>query len=76
MKINDVDLINFLKKEISKKNISQKEISKRIDLSATKFSLMFNLKRKMTAEEFILICYVCNIDFDKIKKELIPYEQL
>lgn len=60
---------NYLKKYFTEKNISQIEIEKKTGISQSKISLMLNDKRKLSAEELILIAVQFDIDLNKIKKE-------
>ena len=60
---------NYLKKYFTEKNISQIEIEKKTGISQSKISLMLNDKRKLSAEELILIAVQFDIDLNKIKRE-------
>ncbi len=60
---------NYLKKYFTEKNISQIEIEKKTGISQSKVSLIFNDKRKLSAEELIVIAVEFDIDLNKIKKE-------
>ncbi|HIU22636.1 MAG TPA: helix-turn-helix transcriptional regulator [Candidatus Fimihabitans intestinipullorum] len=58
----------YLKQYFKNRNISQYEVSKRTKIDRTKINLSFNNKRKLTADELILIANVFEIDLNKIKK--------
>lgn len=60
---------NYLKKYFTEKNISQIEIEKKTGISQSKISLILNGKRKLSAEELIVIAVQFDIDLNKIKKE-------
>lgn len=60
---------NYLKKYFTEKNISQIEIEKKTGISQSKVSLILNDKRKLSAEELIVIAVEFDIDLNKIKKE-------
>lgn len=60
---------NYLKKYFTEKNISQIEIEKKTGISQSKISLILNDKRKLSAEELIVIAVQFDIDLNKIKKE-------
>ena len=64
MIIND-----FLKKYL--KDTRQKDIERATGISQDKISLIFNGRRKLTADELIKIAIVYNIDLNEIKKEII-----
>ena len=59
----------YLKKYFTEKNISQIEIEKKTGISQSKISLILNGKRKLSAEELIVIAVQFDIDLNKIKKE-------
>lgn len=61
---------NYLKDYFKKNNISQYEIEEKTKISQSKISLVFNNKRKLTAEELIKISIEFNIDLELIKKEI------
>lgn len=63
---------NYLKEYFKNKNISQYDIESKTGISQSKLSLVFNNKRKLTAEELLLIANEYNIDLNKIKKEIKP----
>ena len=69
MLIND-----FLKKYL--KDITQQEIEKTTGISQSKLSLIFNGKRKLTADELIKIAIIYDIDLNNIKKEIIQSPNL
>ena len=58
---------NYLKKYFTEKNISQIEIEKKTGISQSKISLILNDKRKLSAEELIVIAVQFDIDLNKIK---------
>lgn len=58
---------NYLKKYFTEKNISQIEIEKKTGISQSKISLILNGKRKLSAEELIVIAVQFDIDLNKIK---------
>lgn len=60
---------NYLKKYFTEKNISQIEIEKKTEISQSKISLILNGKRKLSAEELIVIAVQFDIDLNEIKKE-------
>lgn len=61
-------IINYLKEYFNHKNISQYEIQNKTGIKQSKISLIFNNKRKLTAEELIKIAKSFNIDLNKIKE--------
>ena len=61
-------IIDFLKEYL--KDITQQEIEKATGISQSKLSLIFNCKRKLTAEELIKIAIAFDIDLNEIKKEI------
>jgi transcriptional regulator with XRE-family HTH domain len=58
---------NYLKEYFKKNNISQYEIEERTGIKQSKISLTLNNKRKLTADELIMIAIVYDIDLNKIK---------
>lgn len=60
---------NYLKEYFKNRKISQYDIENKTGISQSKLSLVFNNKRKLTAEELLLIANKYNIDLNKIKKE-------
>ncbi len=60
---------NYLKKYFTEKNISQIEIEKKTGISQSKISLILNGKRKLSAEELIVIAVQFDINLNEIKKE-------
>lgn len=58
---------NYLKEYFKKNNISQYEIEERTGIKQSKISLTLNNKRKLTADELIMIAIVYGIDLNKIK---------
>lgn len=80
-----MNLSNYLKEYFKEKKISQCEIERRTGISQSKINLSLNGKRKLIAEELILIANKFNIDLNKIKKilsnawetiDLIPYNSI
>ncbi len=63
MNIND-----FLNKYFKEHDISQAEVVKKMGLEQSKVSLMLNGKRKVTAEELVLIAKIFDIDLNKLKE--------
>lgn len=59
---------NYLKKYFNERKISQYEIEKRTGIRQSKISLALNNKRKLTAEELIIIVIAFDIDLNKIKE--------
>lgn len=58
---------NYLKEYFKKNNISQYDIEERTGIKQSKISLTLNNKRKLTADELIMIAIVYDIDLNKIK---------
>ncbi len=58
---------NYLKEYFNKNKISQYEIERRTGISQSKVNLSLNGKRKLTAEELVLIAIKFNLDLNKIK---------
>lgn len=61
-------ITNYLKEYFKNKKISQYEIEKKTGISQSKLSLTLNNKRKLTAEELIIIAKKFDIDLNKIKE--------
>ena len=61
-------VIDTLKKEIEAKGITYTYISNATGISVDKLSRTFLKKRKLQAEELILICLSTGIDIDKLRK--------
>lgn len=61
-------ITNYLKEYFKKNKISQYEIEHRTGISQSKLSLSLNGKRKITAEELLIIAKDFNIDLNKIKE--------
>ena len=59
---------NYLKRYFNERKISQYEIEKRTGIKQSKISLVLNNKRKLTAEELIIIVIAFDIDLNKIKE--------
>lgn len=62
-------ITNYLKKYFKNRKITQQEISQKTGISQYKISLIFNNKRKLTADELIDIATNFGIDLNEIKKE-------
>ena len=62
-KIND-----YLKEYFKVNNISQYAIEKRTGIKQSKISLSLNNKRKITADELLIIAKSFEIDLNKIKE--------
>lgn len=58
---------NYLKEYFKEKKISHYEIQRRTGINHSKINLSFNGKRKLTAEELILIAIKFDLDLNKIK---------
>lgn len=63
-------LSNYIKKYFMDKKISQHEIEKRTGISQSKLSLVYNNKRKLTADELFNIAIEFNLNLEDIKKEI------
>ncbi len=61
-------LSNYLKEYFKKNKISQYEIEERTGISQSKINLSLNGKRKLTAEELLVIAMEFNISLDNLKK--------
>ena len=61
-------VVDTLKKEIESKGITYTYISNTTGISVDKLSKIFLKKRKLQAEELILICLSTGIDIDKLRK--------
>lgn len=61
---------NYLKEYFNKNKISQYDIQNKTGISQSKISLILNGKRKLTADELIIIAIVYRLDLNKIKKIL------
>lgn len=61
-------ITNYLKEYFNHKNIRQYEIQNKTGIKQSKISLIFNNKRKLTAEELIKIAKSFDIDLNKIKE--------
>ena len=58
----------YLKEYFKKKKISQYDIEQKTGITRYKITQSFNNKRKLTAEELILIAKSYNIDLNKLKE--------
>jgi len=63
-------LYSYLKEYFYKNKISNYEIERRTKIKQSKINLSLNGKRKLTAEELMLIAIKFNLDLNKIKKIL------
>ena len=61
---------NYLKEYFKEKKISQYEIERKTGIDRSKINLSFNNKRKLTAEELIILAIKFDIDLNKIKEKL------
>lgn len=61
---------NYLKEYFKNKKISQYEIERQTGITQCKINLAFNGKRKLTADELILIANKFDLDLNKIKEIL------
>ena len=61
-------VVDTLKKDIESKGITYTYISNTTGISVDKLSRTFLKKRKLQAEELILICLSTGIDIDKLRK--------
>lgn len=62
---------NYLKEYFKENKISQYEIERKTSINQSKINLSLNRKRKLTADELLLIAIEFDIDLNKIKKEII-----
>lgn len=63
-------MFNYLKEYFEKNKITQYEIEEKTKISQSKISLVFNNKRKLTADELMKISIAFNINLETIKKEI------
>lgn len=68
-------ITDYLKKDFDNNNISQYEIERKTGISQSKISLIFNNKRKLTADELLRIAIVFNLDLNKLKEIKIASQQ-
>lgn len=61
-------MIDYLKNYFKEKNITQYEIERKTGISQSKLSLIFNNKRKLTADELLIIAIEFDLNLDKIKE--------
>lgn len=61
-------IIKYLKEYFKENGITQKEIEQRTGITQYKLSLALNNKRKLTANELLLIAIKFDIDLNKIKE--------
>ena len=62
---------NYLKEYFKNKKISQYEIERQTGITQYKINMSFNGKRRLTADELLLIAIKFDLDLNKIKKEII-----
>ena len=67
METRKIMIVNNLKDYFKANGISQYEIENKTGIKQSKLSLTFNNKRKLSAEELLIIANVFNIDLNKIK---------
>lgn len=60
---------NYLKEYFKENKISQYEVERRTGISQSKINLSLNSKRRLTADELILIASKFDLDLNKLKKE-------
>lgn len=60
-------MLEKLKKEMEKKSISIYKLSKEINMRYELLRRVFSGKRKLSAEELVLILEKTGIDFEKLK---------
>lgn len=63
-------IAKFLKEYFKEKNVSQYEIERKTGISQCKINLSLNGKRKLSAEELVIIAIKFDIDLNKIKEKL------
>lgn len=61
-------ITNYLKEYFKKEEITQQEVSNKTNIDRVKLNLSLNGKRKLTAEELIIIAQVFDLDLNKIKR--------
>ena len=59
---------NYLKEYFKNKKISQYEIERQTGITQYKINMSFNGKRRLTADELILIANKFDLDLNKIKE--------
>lgn len=59
---------NYLKQYFSERKISQYKIERKTGINRSKINLSFNGKRRLTADELIIIATKFKIDLNKIKE--------
>lgn len=59
-------IIDFLNEYFHNNNIKQKEIEEKTGISQSKISLILKGKRKLTADELIMLIKVFDIDIKKL----------
>lgn len=62
---------NYLKEYFKKQKISQYKIAKDTKIAQSKINLTFNNKRKLTADELLLIAKIYDLDLNKIKETIV-----
>lgn len=63
-----MEIIDYLKQYFDNNGITQKEIESKVHISQDKVSLIFNGKRKLTADELLKIAKEYNLDLNKLKE--------
>lgn len=59
---------NYLRNYFKEKKISQYEVERKTGIKQDKISLSLNNKRKLTAEELVIIAKEFDIDLNKLKE--------
>jgi len=59
---------SYLKKYFKEKKITQQEIERRTGINQSKINLSLNNKRRLTAEELLIIAIKFDINLNKIKE--------
>lgn len=58
----------YLKEYFKERKVTQHEIARRTKIAHSKVNLALNGKRKLSAEELILIAKIYNINLNKLKE--------
>lgn len=61
-------IYNYLKKYFKENKITQIEIEQKTNIARSKINLSLNGKRKLTAEELLIIANKFDLDLNKIKR--------
>lgn len=64
-------IANYLKEYFKASGIVQEQISKATGIDQSKICLSLNGKRKISAEELLLIAKVYDIDLNKLKETIV-----